>query len=192
MCEWEEFIFNCTDAHSELRKKANCHRARNHPRGRCTFVRRLMAIWPQNRPCEKCTEARRRAWEWHEFLAGPGQSVLADPAALNAAWQAFVQAASLNEEQAAAVTEAVSQGHCQARATNTWQRYVQEQGGLIQTPEQFDQEWQRFCQELGLNEAQAAAVWRDCYPHGPPQFNFVPPEGQDQVNYYVQGQDQGQ
>jgi hypothetical protein len=183
MCEWEEYQFNCVESHNALRRRAKCHHARNHPRGNCTFVRRLTAVWLQNRPCDKCTAARRRAWEWHAYLAGPDQSLLADEAALSAAWEVFVQAAGLDDEQTTAVTEAVSQGHCQARATGTWQRWMQERGAQVQTQEQFDLEWRQFCQELGLNQAQAAAVWQDCYPQGPPQFdNFVQAEGQDQVN----------
>ncbi|KAK4241344.1 hypothetical protein C8A03DRAFT_12401 [Achaetomium macrosporum] len=169
MCEWEEYIFNCRDEHSEFRKWSKCHRARNHPGGHCKSVKRVTRCWPQGRPCDRCCEARRRAWEWRAYLDGPGQAVLADPAQQEAAWQAFVQAAGLNEEQTAAVSEAVAQGHCQARASNTWWRWMQQYGQGKDETERAAA-WRGFCTELGLNEAQAAAVWQD----------YVQAQGQEQ------------
>ncbi|KAI0472546.1 hypothetical protein GGR56DRAFT_676629 [Xylariaceae sp. FL0804] len=53
MCDWEEFLFDCS--HSTLRLKSYCHFARNDPNHQCMGVKVLRHSWPQRgQLCDDC------------------------------------------------------------------------------------------------------------------------------------------
>ncbi|MCJ1292837.1 hypothetical protein MMC34_004390 [Xylographa carneopallida] len=56
MCDFELIVYRCK--HTDHRRFAWCHHARNEPGHICSGVKALKRVWPAEEDCDRCVQQR--------------------------------------------------------------------------------------------------------------------------------------